>query len=179
MTIKVYMNDGSTEEYPNAHIYWEWDESEKGVDSGYRINSMDKKFNSAVAFVYPGECTKIEITSEESNKVIKNKAEVIEKTNRSTLGNAINLAREAHTFNQEAVVELNNAFRGEQTCGRPAGRAFLLLATARTYMEKAMTLMNELYIMNAEVKETNSERAISLASSYNLDMTERMEDNNE
>jgi hypothetical protein len=71
MTIKVHMNDGMIEEYPNAHIYWEWDESEKGTDSGYRINSMDRNFNSAVAFAYPGECAKIEITPEESDRVFK------------------------------------------------------------------------------------------------------------
>jgi hypothetical protein len=71
MTIKVYMNDGTVEEYPNAHIYWEWDESEKGTDSGFRINSMDRNFNSSVAFVHPGECEKIEITSEECDKIFK------------------------------------------------------------------------------------------------------------
>jgi hypothetical protein len=32
---------------------------------------MDKKFTSAVAFVHPGDCTKIEITSEESDRVFK------------------------------------------------------------------------------------------------------------
>jgi hypothetical protein len=71
MTVKVYLNDGSIEEYPNAYIYWEWDESEKGTDSGFRINSMDRNFTSAVAFVYPGDCTKIEITSEKCDRVFK------------------------------------------------------------------------------------------------------------
>jgi hypothetical protein len=71
MTIKVYMTDGKVKEYPNAHIYWEWDESEKGTDSGFRINSMDRNFTSAVAFIYPGDCKKIEITSEESDRIFK------------------------------------------------------------------------------------------------------------
>jgi hypothetical protein len=71
MTVKVYLNDGSIEEYPNAYVYWEWDESEKGTDSGFRINSMDRNFTSAVAFVYPGDCTKIEITSEKCDRVFK------------------------------------------------------------------------------------------------------------
>jgi hypothetical protein len=71
MTVKVYLNDGSIEEYPNAYIYWEWDESENGTSSGFRINSMDRNFTSAVAFVYPGDCTKIEITSEKCDRVFK------------------------------------------------------------------------------------------------------------
>jgi hypothetical protein len=71
MTVKVYLNDGSIEEYPNAHIYWEWDDNEEGADSGFRINSMDRNFTSAVAFVYPGDCEKIEITSEECDRVFK------------------------------------------------------------------------------------------------------------
>jgi hypothetical protein len=71
MTIKVFMADGKVETYPNAHIYWEWDENEKGTDSGFRINSMDRNFTSAVAFIYPGECTKIVITSEECDRIFK------------------------------------------------------------------------------------------------------------
>jgi hypothetical protein len=71
MTIKVYMNDGRIEEYPNAYAYWEWDESEKGTDSAYRICSMDKNFSSAIAYVHPEDCKKIEITSEESDKIFK------------------------------------------------------------------------------------------------------------
>jgi hypothetical protein len=72
MTIKVYLVNGQIEEYPNAYIYWEWDESEKGTDSGFRINSMDRNFTSAVAFVHPGDCVKIEVTSEECDRVFKN-----------------------------------------------------------------------------------------------------------
>jgi hypothetical protein len=71
MTIKVYMNDERIEEYPNAHIYWEWDESEKGTDSGFRINSIDRNFTSVVAFIHPGDCKKIEITSEECDRIFK------------------------------------------------------------------------------------------------------------
>jgi hypothetical protein len=69
MTIKVYLTNGKVEEYPNAHIYWEWDEDEKGTDSGFRISSMDRLCNTATAFVYPSECTKIEINSEECDKI--------------------------------------------------------------------------------------------------------------
>jgi hypothetical protein len=47
MTLKVYTNDGKTDKYPNAHIYWEWNESEKGTGSGFRINSMDRNFTFA------------------------------------------------------------------------------------------------------------------------------------
>jgi predicted house-cleaning noncanonical NTP pyrophosphatase (MazG superfamily) len=71
MTVKVYLTDGKVEEYPNAYIYWEWDENKKGTDSGFRINSMDRNFTSAVAFVHPGECKKIEISSEESDMIFK------------------------------------------------------------------------------------------------------------
>jgi hypothetical protein len=71
MTIRVYTPDGKIEEFPNAYISWEWDENEKGTDSGFRIHSMDKLMNSVNAFVYPSECEKIEITSEESDKVFK------------------------------------------------------------------------------------------------------------
>ncbi|MDR0720669.1 MAG: hypothetical protein LBF78_13610 [Treponema sp.] len=71
MTVKVYRIDGKVTEYPNAHIYWEWGDDEHRNDSGFRINAMDKNFTTATAFVYPGECTKIEITSEESDKVFK------------------------------------------------------------------------------------------------------------
>jgi hypothetical protein len=71
MTIKVYMTDGRIEEFPNAYISWEWDDNEEGTDSGFRIHSMDKMMNSVNAFVYPGECEKIEITSEESDRVFK------------------------------------------------------------------------------------------------------------
>jgi hypothetical protein len=71
MTVKVYLTDGKVEEYPNAYIYWEWDENERGTDSGFRINSMDRNFTSAVAFVHPGECKKIEISSEESDRIFK------------------------------------------------------------------------------------------------------------
>jgi hypothetical protein len=71
MTIKVFMTNGKVEEFPNAYIYWEWDESEKGTDSGFRINSMDKNFTSVVAFVHSGECAKIEITSEKCDNIFK------------------------------------------------------------------------------------------------------------
>ena len=71
MTIKTFMKDGRIVEYPNATIYWEWDDNEEGTDSGYRIHTMDKNYTSAQAFVYPSECNKIEITSEESDRVFK------------------------------------------------------------------------------------------------------------
>jgi hypothetical protein len=71
MTIKVYKSDGKIEEFPNAYIFWEWDESEKGTDSGFRIHSMDRLMHSVNAFVYPGECERIEITSEESDRIFK------------------------------------------------------------------------------------------------------------
>jgi hypothetical protein len=71
MTVKVYKPNGQIEEYPNAYIYWEWDDNEEGTDSGFRINSMDRNFTSVVAFIYPGECEKIEITSEECDRVFK------------------------------------------------------------------------------------------------------------
>lgn len=73
MTVKVYMNDGRIEEYPNTHITWEWDdaEGELGPDSGFRINAIDKTCTTVSAFVYPSECTKIEITSEECDMVFK------------------------------------------------------------------------------------------------------------
>jgi hypothetical protein len=71
MTVKVYMTDGRIEEYPNAYIYWEFGEDEERSDSGFRISSMDKKFTHVMAFVYPSDCTKIEITSEESDRVFK------------------------------------------------------------------------------------------------------------
>ena len=72
MTIKVTMNDGRIEEYPNAYITWEWDDSNEegfGTNSGFRIGAMDKNCNTASAFVYPSECKKIEITSEECDRV--------------------------------------------------------------------------------------------------------------
>jgi hypothetical protein len=71
VTVKVYFADGKVEEYPNAHIYWEWGDDEERTDSGFRINSMDRNFSTAVAFVYPSDCTKIEITSEECDRVFK------------------------------------------------------------------------------------------------------------
>jgi hypothetical protein len=71
VTVKVYDTDGTVEEFPNAYIYWEWDENEEGTDSGFRINSMDRNFTSVVAFIHPGDCEKIEITSEESDRVFK------------------------------------------------------------------------------------------------------------
>jgi hypothetical protein len=71
MTVNVYSPDGKVEEYPNAHLDWEWGDDEERADSGYHIHSMDRNFTSVSAFVYPSECTKIEITSEESDKVFK------------------------------------------------------------------------------------------------------------
>jgi hypothetical protein len=71
MTVKVYFNDGRIEEFPNAYAYWEWGDDEERTDSGFRINSIDRNCTSVVAFVYPGECKKIEITSEECDKVFK------------------------------------------------------------------------------------------------------------
>jgi hypothetical protein len=71
MTVKVYFNDGHIEEFPNAYAYWEWGDDEERNDSGFRINSIDRNFNSAVAFVYPSECTKIETNFEECDRVFK------------------------------------------------------------------------------------------------------------
>jgi hypothetical protein len=71
VTVKVYFTNGKAEEYPNAHIYWEWGDDEERTDSGFRINSMDRNFSTAVAFVYPSDYTKIEITSEKCDKVFK------------------------------------------------------------------------------------------------------------
>jgi hypothetical protein len=71
MTVKVYFNDGRIEEFPNAYAYWEWGDDEERHDGGFRINSIDRNFTSAVAFVYPSECAKIEITSEECDRVFK------------------------------------------------------------------------------------------------------------
>jgi hypothetical protein len=71
MTIRAYMADGTIGVYPNAYIYWEWGDDEERSDSGFRINAMDRNFTSAVAFVYPGECEKIIISSEESDRVFK------------------------------------------------------------------------------------------------------------
>jgi hypothetical protein len=33
MTIKLFLNNGKTEEYPNSHIAWEWDESDHIFES--------------------------------------------------------------------------------------------------------------------------------------------------
>jgi hypothetical protein len=73
MTIKVYTPDGEIEEFPNAYAYWDWgdDETKLVSECGYSIRSMDRLMNSVCAFVHPGECEKIEITSEESDKVFK------------------------------------------------------------------------------------------------------------
>jgi hypothetical protein len=73
VTIKVYLTDGKVEEYPNAYAYWDWgDDEEKFVsECGYSIHSMDRLMNSVCAFIHPGECEKIEITSEESDRVFK------------------------------------------------------------------------------------------------------------
>ena len=75
MTIKVYMADGTVEEYPNAHITWEWDDNNDdgnlGTDSGFRINAIDRNFTSVSAFVYPSEFEKIEITPEKSDMIFK------------------------------------------------------------------------------------------------------------
>ena len=75
MTIKTYMKDGRVEEYPNAHLSWDYEEEES--DSGYRIHSMDKNFASVQAFVYPSECDKIEVTSEESDRVFKRSSDSV------------------------------------------------------------------------------------------------------
>jgi len=69
MTVKVYMNDGKIEEYPNAHITWEWDEDEKGTDSGWRVHAIDRNYTTVSAFIYPSECSKIEITHEKCDMV--------------------------------------------------------------------------------------------------------------
>jgi hypothetical protein len=71
MTVKVIKTNGEIEEYPNAHIEWEWDESEKGTDSGWRVHSMDKNCTTVSAFIYPRDCEKIEITHEESDMVFE------------------------------------------------------------------------------------------------------------
>jgi len=71
MTVKVIKANGEIEEYPNAHISWEWDESEKGTDSGWRILAMDKKCTHVSTFIYPRDCQKIEITHDESDMVFK------------------------------------------------------------------------------------------------------------
>jgi hypothetical protein len=75
MTIKVFMNNGEIEEYPNAHITWEWDDEtgELGPDSGWRVHAMYKNMVHVNAFIHPGDCTKIEITHEESDKVFASK----------------------------------------------------------------------------------------------------------
>jgi len=71
MTVKVFLLDGKIEEYPNAHIEWEWDENEKGTDSGWRVHSMDKNCTTVSAFIYPRDCEKIEIVHEESDMVFE------------------------------------------------------------------------------------------------------------
>jgi len=73
MTIKAYMTNGKIEEYPNAYITWEWDESEKGTDSGWRVNAMDKNYTTVSAFIYPKDCQKIEIIHEDCDKVFESK----------------------------------------------------------------------------------------------------------
>ena len=72
MTVKVYKLDGTVDDYPNANITWEWDENEEGYDSGWRIYAFDGR-HTVSAFVYPRDCTKIEITHEESDKVFEPK----------------------------------------------------------------------------------------------------------
>jgi len=71
MTIKVHNADGKIEEYPNAYIEWEWDESEKGTDSGWRVHAMDKNCTTVSAFIYPRDCKKIEIVHEESDMIFE------------------------------------------------------------------------------------------------------------
>jgi len=71
MTVKVIKTNGEIEEYPNAHISWEWDESEKGTDSGWSVHAMDKNCTTISAFIYPRDCQKIEITHEESDMVFE------------------------------------------------------------------------------------------------------------
>jgi len=71
MTVKVIKTNGEIEEYPNAHISWEWDESEKGTDSGWSVHAMDKNCTTVSAFIYPRDCQKIEITHEESDMVFE------------------------------------------------------------------------------------------------------------
>jgi hypothetical protein len=75
MTVKVYKEDGKIEEYPNAHITWEWDDEtgELGPNSGWRVHAMYKNMVHVNAFIRPGDCTKIEITHEESDKVFEPK----------------------------------------------------------------------------------------------------------
>jgi NTP pyrophosphatase (non-canonical NTP hydrolase) len=75
MTIKVYRTNSDIDEYPNAHITWEWDDmgenGERGTNSGFRINAIDNNCTTVSAFIYPSECTKIEITSEECDRIFK------------------------------------------------------------------------------------------------------------
>jgi hypothetical protein len=75
MTVKVYREDGKIDEYPNAHLTWEWDDKkdELGTDSGWHIDAIYKNGVTASAFVYPRDCKKIEITHEESDKVYEPK----------------------------------------------------------------------------------------------------------
>ena len=70
MTIKVYKTDGKIEEYPNANITWEWDENEKGTDSGWHINAI-YAHHTVSGFIYPSDCQKIEITHEECDQFFK------------------------------------------------------------------------------------------------------------
>ena len=72
MTVKVFHYDGKVQEFPNAKITWEWDENERGCDSGWRIHAIDKNYTTVSALVYPRDCTKIEITHEESDVLFKN-----------------------------------------------------------------------------------------------------------
>jgi hypothetical protein len=71
MTITVINNNGKVETYPNAHISWEWDESEKGTDSGWRVQSMDKNCTHVSAFIYPRDCKEIKITHEKSDFIFE------------------------------------------------------------------------------------------------------------
>jgi len=71
MTVKVFHHDGKAQEFPNANITWEWDDSEEGYNSGWRIRAIDRNCTTVSAFVCPSDCTKIEITHEESDMVFK------------------------------------------------------------------------------------------------------------
>ena len=100
MLIKVFKN-GKIEEYPNAHITWEWDDEtgELGPDSGWRISSFDKNNTHVNAFIRPRDCDKIEISHEESDRVFESPKGISAKAYRSLIELVKNMRDEQKNYN--------------------------------------------------------------------------------
>ena len=109
MTLKVILHDGKIEEYPNAHVNWEWDDEtgSLGPNSGWRVGSTDEKGNHVSAFIRPRDFEKIEITHDESERIFETIKGIPGKDYRCFIEN-VRIMREA----QETWYKFNGRSKG-------------------------------------------------------------------